>query len=186
MIGLEWFSGDHFSRGPFFRGPSFRRPFFRGPFFSGTIFRGPFLRVPFDCDPDIIIEWLQHKSNLRQILPRKTIQSTFFSTKMKSRKMNMLQGYWTSTVIFIGIFSQCKYNIWKKKQNSEGFSLVDLAWNASYIVMSWNLWPFCSLQSQCDYYKDGRLIIVVGNFKLSPTRSSRRGIRETSDVDFSL
>ena len=37
----------------------------------------------FDCDPEIILKWLQHYGNLRWISPQKTLWSTFFSTKKK-------------------------------------------------------------------------------------------------------
>ena len=38
----------------------------------------------FDCDPEIMLKWLQHYGDLRYISPRKTLWSTFFSTKKKN------------------------------------------------------------------------------------------------------
>ena len=38
----------------------------------------------FECDPEIILKWLQHHGNLRQISPQKTLWSTFFSTKKRN------------------------------------------------------------------------------------------------------
>ena len=37
----------------------------------------------FDCDPEIMLKWLQHYGNLRYISPQKTLWSTFYSTKKK-------------------------------------------------------------------------------------------------------
>ena len=37
----------------------------------------------FDCDPEIMMKWLQHDGNLQKISPQKTQWSTFFSTKKK-------------------------------------------------------------------------------------------------------
>ena len=37
----------------------------------------------FDCDPEIMLIWLQHHGNLQWIPPQKTLWSTFFSTKKK-------------------------------------------------------------------------------------------------------
>ena len=39
----------------------------------------------FDCDPVKMLKWLQHYGTLRLISPRKTLWSTFFSTKKKIR-----------------------------------------------------------------------------------------------------
>ena len=38
----------------------------------------------FDCDPEIILKWLQHHGNVHQISPKKTLRSTFFSTKKRN------------------------------------------------------------------------------------------------------
>ena len=37
----------------------------------------------FDCDPEIMLKWLQHRSNLQWISPQKKPWSTFFSSKKK-------------------------------------------------------------------------------------------------------
>ena len=38
----------------------------------------------FDCDPEIMLKWLQHHGNLQWIPPQKTLRSTFFSRKKKN------------------------------------------------------------------------------------------------------
>ena len=38
----------------------------------------------FDCDPEIMLKWLQHHSNLQWIPPQKTLWSTFFPQKKKN------------------------------------------------------------------------------------------------------
>ena len=37
----------------------------------------------FDCNPEIMLKWLQHHGNLQWIPPQKTLWSTFFSRKKK-------------------------------------------------------------------------------------------------------
>ena len=38
----------------------------------------------FDCDPEIMLKWLQHHDNLLWIPPQKKLWSTFFSRKKKN------------------------------------------------------------------------------------------------------
>ena len=45
----------------------------------------------FDCDPEIILKWLQHHGNLHQISPQKTLRSTFFSTKKRNIPSDILK-----------------------------------------------------------------------------------------------
>ena len=42
----------------------------------------------YDCDPEIMLKWLQHHGNLQWILPQKTLWSTCFPEKKKFRQIS--------------------------------------------------------------------------------------------------
>ena len=46
----------------------------------------------FDCDPEIMLKWLQHHSNLHQISPQKKLKSTFFKKKKKKFRPTSQKG----------------------------------------------------------------------------------------------
>ena len=46
----------------------------------------------FDCDPEIMLKWLQHHGNLHQISPQKTVRSSIFSAKKKKFRPTLQNG----------------------------------------------------------------------------------------------
>ena len=80
----------------------------------------------FDCDPEIVMEWLQQHSNPRYISPRKTIQSTFFPWKKKFLSK-------TPKIVVLAIL---RPNL-RPLLGIENFFSVNLTY--SYTFLGWNL-----------------------------------------------
>ena len=80
----------------------------------------------FDCDPEIMLKWLQHHGNLQWIPPQKTLWSTFFSRKKKNSvrhpKMVVFR-FWDRT--------------WDPFRESKIFFSQNLTY--SYSFLGWNL-----------------------------------------------
>ena len=94
----------------------------------------------FDCDPEILLKWLQHHGHLQWIPPQKTLWSTFFSTKKKNSvrhpKMVVFR-FWERT--------------WDPFRESKIFSSQNLTY--SYSFLGWNLPAITmSLESLHNYF----------------------------------
>ena len=88
-----------------------------------------------DCDPEIMLKWLQHHGNLQWIPPQKSLWSTFFSTKKKKIPSDIAK--WS--------FSRFWDRTWDPFRESKIFFSQNLTY--SYSFLGWNL-PGITMSSE--------------------------------------
>ena len=77
----------------------------------------------FDCDPEIMLKWLQHHGSLQWIPTQKTLWSTFFPQKKIGHPKMVVFRFWDRT--------------WDRFRESKIFFSQNLTY--SYSFLGWNL-----------------------------------------------